>query len=254
MNILDLAKEINKDVGYKEGGVMSSNTPALDIDRIKTGSLTYDIITGGGLPKNRIVGIEGMESSGKSTLTLMSIASYMKQDKRPAILIDAEHAFDRNYAKRLGVDIDRLLIIQPDNLEQASAYLKNIANRKDIGLVVFDSLKSSMPQKMIDGEISDHNIGLHAKMNGVMIGSINPSLKKNDITVIFVNQQRENPGGYGGGKVSPGGNALKFYASVRIEIFRGTKKEDKLGVYNRGWGQKQLKIKQPLHFSKGNMI
>ena len=106
INIEELAKQINKDLGVKEGGLMTSNTPSMSIERISTGSLSYDIITGGGFPKGRMVGIEGMESSGKSTSTLLALASYMRQDTRPAALIDSEHAFDKNYAKNLGVDID----------------------------------------------------------------------------------------------------------------------------------------------------
>lgn len=237
MDILELAKSINKELGVKEGGLMTSNTPSMNIERISTGSLSYDIITGGGLPKGRMIGIEGMESSGKSTLTLLSIASYMKQDERPAALIDSEHAFDKKYAANLGLDIDRLLIVQPDNLEEAAMFTQKLVEGK-IGMVVFDSIKAATPQKIIEEGVDSHNIGLQAKMVGNMLASANPKLKKGDVTMLAINQQRDNPGGYGSGKVSPAGNALKFFASIRIETFRGAKAEHKdYGNYNEGWAK-----------------
>jgi recombination protein RecA len=235
MDILNLAKEINKELGYKEGGVTASSSPALKIERFKTGSLTYDICTGGGVPIGRQIGIEGMESSGKTTISLLTLASYFKSnDDRPALFVDAEHAYDKKYAEKLGVDADRLLIFQPDNLEEASRLVKLVSEGK-VGMVVFDSIKACLPQKIIDEGVDSHNIGLHAKMMGLLIGSVNATTHKNKITVIWINQQRENPGGYGGGKVSPGGNALKFYASIRIEVFRGSKKVEGEGHVNEGW-------------------
>ena len=248
MDILKLAKEINKEVGVKEGGLMSSNTPALNIERISTGSLGADIVTGGGFAKYRITGIEGMESCGKSTLTEMCIAEYQKTDPRPCVIIDTEHAFDRKYAEQLGINIDQLLIVQPDSLEEAAKFFQTLVLRQDIGLIVFDSIKAAMPQKMIDGEVSDHNIGLQAKMVGVMIGSINTYLKKNRITALVINQQRENPGGFSG-PTSPAGLALKFYASIRIEMYRGSKSDDTLGPFNRGW-LKTVKNKTAPPFQK----
>jgi recombination protein RecA len=235
MDILKLAEDINKEVGMKEGGVTTSSAPALKIKRISFGSLTYDICTGGGYPIGRQIGIEGMESSGKTSATLLSLAAYFKSDDtRPALFVDAEHAFDKDYAEALGVDLDRLLIFQPDNLEEASKIVKNVVEGK-VGLTIFDSIKASLPEKIIKEGVDSHNIGLHAKMMGTLIGSINASVHKNESTVIWINQQRENPGGYGGGKVSPGGNALKFYASMRIETFRGSKKEKEGEYHNEGW-------------------
>ena len=235
MDILKLAQDINKEVGMKEGGVTTSSAPALKIKRISFGSLTYDICTGGGFPIGRQIGLEGMESSGKTSATLLSLAAYFKtDDPRPALFVDAEHVFDRDYAESLGVDLSRLLIFQPDNLEEASKIVKNVVTGK-VGLTIFDSIKSSLPEKIIQEGVDSHNIGLHAKMMGTLIGSINATAHKNDSTVLWINQQRENPGGYGGGKVSPGGNALKFYASIRIETFRGSKKEKDGQYHNEGW-------------------
>lgn len=238
MDILELAKSINKELGVKEGGLMTSNTPSMDIERISTGSLSYDIITGGGFPKGRMIGIEGMESSGKSTTTLLALASYMKQDKRPAAIIDSEHAFDRKYAANLGVDLDRLMIVQPDNLEDAALFAQRLVESGDVGMLVFDSIKAAQPQKVIEEGVNQHNIGLQAKEVGNMLGSANPKLKKNDVIMLVVNQQRENPGGYGSGKVSPAANSLKFYASIRMEIFRGSKAENQsYGKHNLGWAK-----------------
>jgi recombination protein RecA len=235
MNLEDLAKEINKDLGYKEGGVTTSSSPALKVERISFGSLTYDICTGGGFPIGRQIGIEGMESSGKTSATLLSLAAYFKSgDKRPALFVDAEHSFDKKYAESLGVDTDRLLIFQPDNLEEASKVVKKVVDGS-VGIIVFDSIKASVPEKIITEGVESHNIGLHAKMIGNLISAINANAYKNKTTILWINQQRENPGGYGGGKVSPGGNALKFYASMRIETFRGSKKEKDGEYHNEGW-------------------
>jgi len=238
MDILKLAEEINKDLGLKEGGVQTNKSPALDIRRLKTGSLTFDICTGGGLPIGRQIGIEGMESSGKTTVALLSLASHFNSDdKRPAIIIDSEHAYDKKYAKNLGVDDDRLLIYQPDNLEQASAMTKKVISEGKVGVVVFDSIKASVPEKIIQEDVESHNLGLHAKMMGNLISSVGPISNKNNVTVIWINQQRENVGGYGSNKTSPAGNALKFHASIRIETFKGSKKKnDSTGeYYNEGW-------------------
>ena len=235
MNLEDLAKEINKDLGYKEGGVTTSNSTALNVERIGFGSLTFDICTGGGFPVGKHILLEGMESSGKTSSTLLSLAAYFKSgDKRPALFVDAEHTFDKKYAKSLGVDLDRLLILQPDNLEESSKVVKKVSDGK-VGLIVFDSIKAALPEKIITEGVDSHNIGLHAKMVGTLFGSINSSINKNKVTVLWINQQRENPGGYGGGKVFPGGVAPKFYASIRIETFRGSKKEKDGEYHNEGW-------------------
>ncbi len=209
---------------YGKGTIMKlGDAPILDVDVIPTGSLNLDLALGiKGYPKGRVVEIYGPESSGKTTLTIHAIAECQKQGGICAF-IDAEHAFDPTYAAALGVDIDNLIISQPDNGEQALEIADNLIRSGAIDLLVVDSVAALTPKAEIEGEMGDSQMGLQARLMSKALRKLTGSIKKANCCVIFINQLREKIGVmFGNPETTSGGNALKFYASVRIDIRRAS--------------------------------
>ncbi|MBQ0786325.1 MAG: recombinase RecA [Oceanihabitans sp.] len=212
------------DKAYGKGTVMKMSDKAIvDVEAISSGSLGLDIALGvGGYPRGRVIEIYGPESSGKTTLTLHAIAEAQKAGGIAAF-IDAEHAFDRFYAEKLGVDIDNLIISQPDNGEQALEIADNLIRSGAIDIVVIDSVAALTPKSEIEGEMGDSKMGLHARLMSQALRKLTASISKTNCTVIFINQLREKIGVmFGNPETTTGGNALKFYASVRLDIRRST--------------------------------
>ncbi|MCF7566821.1 recombinase RecA [Sabulilitoribacter arenilitoris] len=219
------------DKAYGKGTVMKMSDAAVeDVDAIPSGSLGLDIALGvGGYPRGRVIEIYGPESSGKTTLTLHAIAEAQKAGGIAAF-IDAEHAFDRFYAEKLGVDIDNLIISQPDNGEQALEITDNLIRSGAIDIVVIDSVAALTPKSEIEGEMGDSKMGLHARLMSQALRKLTGSISKTNCTVIFINQLREKIGVmFGNPETTTGGNALKFYASVRLDIRRSTQIKDSNG-------------------------
>lgn len=191
----------------------------LNIDAISTGSLTLDLATGiGGLPKGRIVEIYGPESSGKTTLALHCIAECQKQGG-VAAFVDAEHALDPVYAGNLGVDIDSLLVSQPDYGEQALEITEQLVRSGAVDIIVVDSVAALVPRTEIDGEMGDSHVGLHARLMSQAMRKLTGAINKSNCLIIFINQLREKVGVvYGNPEVTTGGRALKFYSSMRIDV------------------------------------
>ncbi|MFB9121276.1 recombinase RecA [Bergeyella porcorum] len=209
------------DKTYGKGTVMRMGDANIDdsIEVIPSGSLGLDLALGvGGYPKGRIIEIYGPESSGKTTLTLHAIAEAQKQGGIAAF-IDAEHAFDSIYAKKLGIDLDNLIISQPDNGEQALEIADNLIRSGAIDIVVIDSVAALTPKAEIDGDMGDSKMGLHARLMSQALRKLTATISRTKCTVIFINQLREKIGVmFGNPETTTGGNALKFYASVRIDI------------------------------------
>jgi recombination protein RecA len=207
-----------------------SDAPVIDVEVIPSGSLGLDIALGvGGYPRGRVVEIYGPESSGKTTLTLHAIAEAQKAGGIAAF-IDAEHAFDRFYAQNLGVDIDNLIISQPDNGEQALEIADNLIRSGAIDMVVIDSVAALTPKSEIEGEMGDSKMGLHARLMSQALRKLTGSISKTNCTMIFINQLREKIGVmFGNPETTTGGNALKFYASIRLDIRRSTQIKDSEG-------------------------
>jgi len=216
------------DKTYGKGTVMKMGDTAVEeVDAIPTGSLGLDVALGvGGYPRGRVVEIYGPESSGKTTLTLHAIAEAQKQGGIAAF-IDAEHAFDRYYAEKLNVDIENLIISQPDNGEQALEIADNLIRSGAIDIIVIDSVAALTPKSEIEGEMGDSKMGLHARLMSQALRKLTGSISKTNCTVIFINQLREKIGVmFGNPETTTGGNALKFYASVRLDIRRSTQIKD----------------------------
>ncbi|MDB9980097.1 MAG: recombinase RecA [Flavobacteriales bacterium] len=216
------------DKTYGKGTVMKMGDKAvIEVEVIPTGSLGLDVALGvGGYPRGRVVEIYGPESSGKTTLTLHAIAEAQKKGGIAAF-IDAEHAFDRYYAENLGVDIENLIISQPDNGEQALEIADNLIRSGAIDIVVIDSVAALTPKSEIEGEMGDSKMGLHARLMSQALRKLTGSISKTNCTVIFINQLREKIGVmFGNPETTTGGNALKFYASVRLDIRRSTQIKD----------------------------
>lgn len=216
------------DKTYGKGTVMKMGDNAVeDVEVIPTGSLGLDVALGvGGYPRGRIIEIYGPESSGKTTLTLHAIAEAQKKGGIAAF-IDAEHAFDRVYAEKLGVDIENLIISQPDNGEQALEIADNLIRSGAIDIVIIDSVAALTPKSEIEGEMGDSKMGLHARLMSQALRKLTGSISKTKCTVIFINQLREKIGVmFGNPETTTGGNALKFYASVRLDIRRSTQIKD----------------------------
>ncbi len=208
---------------YGKGSVMKlGERPAADIDCIPTGSLLIDQALGvGGYPKGRIIEIYGPESSGKTTLALHAIAESQKMGGRAAF-IDAEHAIDPEYARKLGVNVDELILSQPDNGEQALEIVEMLAKSSAIDIIIVDSVAALVPQAELDGVMGDNQVGLQARLMSKAMRKLAGVLNKSSCTVIFINQLREKVGiVYGNPETTSGGRALKFYATVRIDIRRG---------------------------------
>ncbi len=207
---------------FGKGSVMKlGERPHIDVDVISSGSLLIDEALGvGGYPKGRIVEIYGPESSGKTTLALHAIAECQKKGGRAAF-VDAEHSIDPLYAKNLGVDIDDLILSQPGNGEEALEIVEMLANSGAIDIIVVDSVAALVPQAEIDGEMGDNQVGLHARLMSKAMRKLAGILNSHSCTVIFINQLREKVGViYGNPETTTGGRALKFYASIRIDIRR----------------------------------
>lgn len=216
----DAIKQIEKQFG--KGAVMKlGDRAAVDIDVIPSGSLTLDIALGiGGYPKGRIIEVYGPESSGKTTLTLHAIAEVQKQGGRAAF-IDAEHAIDPIYAQNLGVNIDELILSQPDSGEQGLEIAETLVRSGAIDLVVVDSVAALVPQVELDGEMGEQQMGLQARLMSKALRKLSGVMNKTTCTIIFINQLREKIGVmFGNPETTTGGRALKFYSSVRVEIRR----------------------------------
>ncbi len=216
------------DKTYGKGTVMKMGDSAIEeVDSIPTGSLGLDVALGvGGYPRGRIIEIYGPESSGKTTLTLHAIAEAQKKGGIAAF-IDAEHAFDRFYAEKLNVDIENLIISQPDNGEQALEIADNLIRSGAIDIIVIDSVAALTPKSEIEGEMGDSKMGLHARLMSQALRKLTGSISKTNCTVFFINQLREKIGVmFGNPETTTGGNALKFYASVRLDIRRSTQIKD----------------------------
>jgi recombination protein RecA len=216
------------DKTYGKGAVMKlGDVVTEDIDAISSGSLGLDLALGvGGYPRGRVIEIYGPESSGKTTLTLHAIAEAQKAGGIAAF-IDAEHAFDKFYAQNLGVDIDNLIISQPDHGEQALEIAENLIRSGAIDIVVIDSVAALTPKAEIEGEMGDSKMGLHARLMSQALRKLTGTISKTKCTVIFINQLREKIGVmFGNPETTTGGNALKFYASVRLDIRRRTQIKD----------------------------
>lgn len=211
--------QITKQFG--DGSIMNlGESQKIDIELLPSGSLSLDLALGGGYPKGRIIEIYGPESSGKTTLALHAIAEIQKQGGQAAF-IDAEHALDPAYAKKIGVNTDKLLISQPDNGEQALEITETLVRSGAVDLIVVDSVAALVPQAEIDGDMGDAQMGLHARLMSQAMRKLTGIISKSKATVIFINQIRMKIGVmFGNPETTTGGNALKFYASVRVDIRR----------------------------------
>ncbi len=218
--------KIEKDFG--KGTIMKlGDQPQYDVQVIPSGSVALDHALGiGGYPRGRIIEIYGPESSGKTTLAIHAIAQAQKQGGIAA-MIDAEHAFDRTYAKALGVDLDTLLISQPDNGEQALEIADNLIRSGAIDIIVIDSVAALTPKAEIEGEMGDNKVGLQARLMSQALRKLTANISKTNTCCIFINQLREKIGVlFGNPETTTGGNALKFYASVRIDVRRTNQIKD----------------------------
>ncbi len=211
--------QITKQFG--EGSIMKlGESQKVDIELISAGSLSLDLALGGGYPKGRVIEIYGPESSGKTTLSLHAIAEIQKEGGTAAF-IDAEHALDPSYAKRLGVDTDNLLVSQPDNGEQALEIAETLVRSNAVDLIVVDSVAALVPQAEIDGDMGDSHMGLQARLMSQALRKLTAIISKSNATVVFINQIRMKIGVmFGNPETTTGGNALKFYSSVRLDIRR----------------------------------
>ncbi len=220
LKALGLAQEqINKQFG--DGAIRRlGDTKTVDVELINSGALSLDLALGGGYPKGRVIEIYGPESSGKTTLTLHAIAE-MQRKGGTAAFVDAEHALDPAYARRLGVDTDNLLVAQPDNGEQALEIVETLVRSNAVDLVVIDSVAALVPQAEIEGEMGDSHMGLQARLMSQALRKLTGIINKSKTIVIFINQIRMKIGVmFGNPETTTGGNALKFYASVRMDIRR----------------------------------
>jgi len=215
-------KQIEKDFG--KGSIMrlGDDTARLDVKTVSTGILPLDIALGvGGLPRGRITEIYGPEAGGKTTVTLHMIAEMQRQGGTAAF-IDAEHALDPMYAKKLGVDVDNLLLAQPDTGEQALDIAETLIRSAAVDIVVIDSVAALVPKSEIDGEMGDANVGLHARMMSKAMRKLTAVIGKTDTIAVFINQIREKVGIlYGNPETTTGGRALKFYSTIRLEVRKG---------------------------------
>ena len=211
--------QIEKQFG--KGSIMNlAGENKIDVETIPTGSVSLDLALGGGIPKGRIIEIYGPESSGKTTLTLHAVAEVQKQGG-VAAFIDAEHALDPAYAKKLGVDIEKLLVSQPDSGEQSLEIVETLVRSNAVDIVVVDSVAALVPQAEIEGDMGDSHMGLQARLMSQALRKLTGIINRSKCTVIFINQLRMKIGVmFGNPETTTGGNALKFYASVRMDIRR----------------------------------
>ncbi len=232
-SISDALASIKKKFG--DGAILQmGDTSGMNIERFPSGSLGLDIALGGGMPKGRIVEIYGPESSGKTTLALHSIAQMQKKGGRAAF-IDAEHALDPQYAKKIGVDIDTLLVSQPDSGEQALEIVETLVRSGAVDIIVVDSVAALTPQAEIDGAMGDAHMGLQARLMSQALRKLTSIVGKTNCTVIFINQLRMKIGVmFGNPETTAGGNALKFYCSLRLDVRRIDKIVEKIGKDDDG--------------------
>jgi recombination protein RecA len=233
------------DKTYGKGTVMKLGDSAVEeVEAIPSGSLGVDLALGvNGYPRGRIIEIYGPESSGKTTLTLHAIAEAQKAGGIAAF-IDAEHAFDRFYAEKLGVDIDNLIISQPDNGEQALEIAESLIRSGAVDIVVVDSVAALTPKSEIEGDMGDSKMGLHARLMSQALRKLTGTIHKTNCTVFFINQLRDKIGVmFGNPETTTGGNALKFYASVRIDIRKSTQIKDSENVIGNRTKVKVVKNK-----------
>lgn len=220
-SLTEAIKTIQKQ--YGKGSIMKLGDRALtNVDTISSGSLLLDVALGvGGYPRGRVVEIYGPESSGKTTIALHAVAEAQKNGGRAAF-IDAEHAIDPAYAQKLGVNVDELILSQPDSGEQALEIVEILVKSQAIDLIVVDSVAALVPQVELDGEMSDAQVGAQARLMSKALRKITALLNKSVCTIIFINQLREKVGViYGNPEVTPGGRALKFYSTIRLDVRRG---------------------------------
>ncbi|MFQ7116236.1 MAG: recombinase RecA, partial [Acutalibacteraceae bacterium] len=207
---------------YGSGTIMRlGDNNALNVEAISTGSITLDCATGiGGFPRGRIIEVYGPESSGKTTLALHVVAEAQKLGGEAAF-VDAEHALDPVYAKNLGVDVDSLLVSQPDNGEQALEIVEALARSGALDVIIVDSVAALVPRAEIDGDMGDSHVGLQARLMSQALRKLAGVISKSNTIIIFINQLREKVGVvYGNPEVTTGGRALKFYASIRVDVRR----------------------------------
>ncbi len=211
---------------YGKGAIMKlGESKNINVETIPTGSISLDIALGGGIPKGRIIEIYGPESSGKTTVTLHAIAETQKQGGMAAF-VDTEHALDPQYAKKIGVDTDNLLVAQPDSGEQALEIVETLVRSNAVDLIVVDSVAALTPKAEIEGEMGDSHMGLQARLMSQALRKLTGAVNKSKCTIIFINQIRMKIGVmFGNPETTTGGNALKFYSSVRMEIRRKSKIE-----------------------------
>ena len=235
--------QIDKQFG-KGSAMKLGQRPVVDVDVIPSGSLALDLALGiGGYPRGRIIEIYGPESSGKTTLTLHAIAEAQKKGLSCAF-IDAEHAFDPTYAKNLGIDTDEMIISQPDNGEAALEITDTLVRSGAVDLIVIDSVAALVPQVELEGGMSDNQMGLQARLMSKALRKLTGSISKTNCTVIFINQIRMKIGVmFGSPETTSGGNSLKFYASVRLDIRRGAQVKDKEEVLGNETKVKVVKNK-----------
>ena len=208
---------------YGQGAIMKlGDRVSVKVDAISSGSLLLDAALGiGGYPKGRVIEIYGPESSGKTTVALHAIASAQKKGGRAAF-IDAEHAIDPEYAKKLGVNVDELILSQPDSGEQAMEIVEILIKSQSVDLVVVDSVAALVPQAELDGEMSDAQVGAQARLMSKALRKITGLLNKSECSIIFINQLREKVGiMFGNPETTPGGRALKFYSTIRLDVRKG---------------------------------
>ncbi len=211
--------QIEKNFG--KGAIMRMGEfKTIAVETVPTGSLSLDLALGGGIPKGRVIEIYGPESSGKTTLALHIIAETQKQGGQAAF-VDAEHALDPQYARKIGVDVDNLLISQPDNGEQALEITETLVRSNAVDIIVVDSVAALTPRAEIEGEMGDSHMGLQARLMSQALRKLTAAISKSKVSVIFINQIRMKIGVmYGNPETTTGGNALKFYSSVRLDIRR----------------------------------
>jgi recombination protein RecA len=231
----ELVAELNKELKLDSVQVVGSSK-VVPMPRLSTGSLTYDICTGGGWAVARHNHISGIQSSGKSTVSLLTVQEFQRtDDERATLIVDSEYSFDKAYAQKLGVDLNKVIIIQPDDLTEGYDVLMGLLKRNAIGLFIVDSIAALLPKSVIENEADASNIGKHAQAIGNMFKISNSYVGKQGVTALWINQIRDQIGGYGGGTTIPGGKAQGFYSSIMIDVFRGSKVDNGDGTFtNRG--------------------
>jgi recombination protein RecA len=223
-SLLEKLKALEK--RYGSGTIIMGRDTKEELEIVDSGSLTVNLATNlGGLPVGKLIELLGMESSGKSTMTLHAIANFQKLPGK-CVLVDYEQAFDRTYATALGVDMEKLIIIQPECMEDGYNMTEELIKTGNVRLVVHDSHTAAMPKKVVEGEVGDATIGLQARLNSQGLGKIKPHLKANRCTLIGISQIRQNIGGYGDPNQSTGGLAWKFYSDMRMKVNKSVDKEN----------------------------